>query len=166
MTNMHESVRIIYVHCIMHMHACILYWCAEGGISSDGMILKKRADGKFYLVDLLENPDIQGIAWACILMYLQKRSWIFDAYISLGAYFIIIIHVHGLINAHALSHWFCRKHSVSSSLWRCDPLLWIQGRSSSLCSLLEYVHVSMKSLEETTSSVVWLLSIQCYNCPS
>ena len=54
------------VHCIMGMHACI-YSNAEGGVSSDGLILKQKADGRLYLVDVLEDPnDNQGSIDICM----------------------------------------------------------------------------------------------------
>ena len=44
----------------MGMHTCI-YSNAEGGVGSDGLILKQKADGRLYLVDVLEDPnDHQG----------------------------------------------------------------------------------------------------------
>ena len=91
--------------------------------------------------------------------FIYYRSCIFSAYMYNIHLLRLIEHVHTCA---------CLMHTVSLvcrvwlSLRCCDPLLWIQGWWVSQCSL-EYI--SANPVKKLISSIVWLLSIQCYNCP-
>ena len=84
------------------MHACIIilyYLNAEGGVGSDGLILKQKADGRLYLVDVLDDPnDNQGSIDMHTCPF-KGAEYLMHTFINYHLEHNII-HVHGLINAY------------------------------------------------------------------